>query len=119
MIARDAMFEFGNVCFLGGSPGAHRDGGFYTPPPGRELLLSPTTSTATAKWLTASGELHRTLRPSLPGDYESHMLRMFGEGAKMAVLHVDRVWRGQIRREHVRLMPLPGCAALRPGYDEA
>jgi hypothetical protein len=47
------------------------------------------------------------------------MLRMFGEGAKMAVLHVDRVWRGQIRREHVRLMPLPGCAALRPGYDEA
>jgi GNAT superfamily N-acetyltransferase len=40
-------------------------------------------------FLQATGELHRTLRPSLPVDYESYMRRMFDEGAEMAILVVN------------------------------
>jgi GNAT superfamily N-acetyltransferase len=44
-----------------------------------------------ARYLSAACELHRTLRPNLPDDYEAYMRRMFAEGAEMAILTVDGV----------------------------
>jgi GNAT superfamily N-acetyltransferase len=44
-------------------------------------------------YLSSAAELHRTLRPNLPVDYETYMRRMFDEGAEMAILTVQ----GQIK----------------------
>lgn len=40
-------------------------------------------------YLSSAAELHRTLRPRLPVDYETYMRRMFDEGAEMAILTVQ------------------------------
>src|SRR5690349_6649075 len=45
--------------------------------------------TTIADWVRRSERLHRTLRPSLPADYEGYLRRMFSEGARMAILHVS------------------------------
>lgn len=41
--------------------------------------------------LSAAGELHRSLRPNLPDDYQAYMRRMFAEGAEMVVATVNGV----------------------------
>ena len=44
--------------------------------------------TTIADWLRCAENLHRTLRPALPADYEGYLRKMFSEGARMAILHV-------------------------------
>ena len=44
--------------------------------------------------LTAAEPLHRTLRPDIPQPYAGHMLRMFAEGAGMAILIEQEMVRG-------------------------